>query len=292
MKKLFFLIAICLAITTITNSQTKDRIIYGVCNKDSLLQEPYSKWFNKNYDEYKPNIDILALLKKQNLKDITVKIFFGTWCGDSKREVPRYMKLMNDIGLNQAKLQLIGLGNLDSLQKQSPNGEEKGLGIFRVPVFILYKNGKEINRINETPSMSLEKDVLSILNNENYQPNYTSFAIINKWLLDGTFNDDNISATSLANKLRSKVSNEHELNSLAYLLQKHQYSKEALKLFKVNFNLYPTSSNVMSSLGEAFILNKEKDKAIQFLELAIKTNKDELAFKELFTLLYQAKELK
>jgi thiol-disulfide isomerase/thioredoxin len=292
MQKIIFLIAICLAITTSTSAQLKDRVIYGKCTKDSLLQEPYSKWFQKNYDDYKPNVDIINLLKKQQTKELTVKVFFGSWCGDSKREVPRFIKLMNEMGIAESKIQIIALGNSDSLQKQSPTGEEKGLGIFRVPVFIVYKNGKEINRINEYPAMSIEKDMLAILNNENYIPNYASFALINKWLLDGTFLDENISALSLANQMRQKVSNENELNSVAYLLQKHQYIKEALKLFKVNFNLYPTSANVMSSLAEAFIKNKEKDKAVQFLELAIKNNKEEAAYTALFKLLNEANGLK
>jgi thiol-disulfide isomerase/thioredoxin len=292
MQKIIFLIAICLAITTSTSAQLKDRVIYGKCTKDSLLQEPYSKWFQKNYDDYKPNVDIINLLKKQQTKELTLKVFFGSWCGDSKREVPRFIKLMNEMGIAESKIQIIALGNSDSLQKQSPTGEEKGLGIFRVPVFIVYKNGKEINRINEYPAMSIEKDMLAILNNENYIPNYASFALINKWLLDGTFLDENISALSLANQMRQKVSNENELNSVAYLLQKHQYIKEALKLFKVNFNLYPTSANVMSSLAEAFIKNKEKDKAVQFLELAIKNNKEEAAYTALFKLLNEANGLK
>jgi thiol-disulfide isomerase/thioredoxin len=292
MQKIIFLIAICVAITTSTNAQLKDRVIYGKCTKDSLLQEPYSKWFQKNYDDYKPNVATLTLLKKQQKKDITFKVFFGSWCGDSKREVPRFMKLINEMGISESKMQIIALGNSDSLQKQSPTGEEKGLGIFRVPVFIVYKNGKEINRINEYPTMSIEKDMLAILTNENYIPNYASFSIINNWLMDGTFLDENISASSLANQLRNKVANENELNSVAYLLQKHQYIMEALKLFKINFNLYPASSNVMSSLAEAFIKNKEKDKAVQFIELAIKNNKEEAAYTELFKLLKEANALK
>ena len=73
------------------------RILYGVCTKDSLIAEPYGKWFNTNYDSYEPAAGTVASLKKQTYENITVKIFFGTWCGDSKREVPRFLKLLSAI---------------------------------------------------------------------------------------------------------------------------------------------------------------------------------------------------
>jgi hypothetical protein len=126
-------------------------------------------------------------------------------------------------------IQLTGLGNSDTdLYKKSPAGEEKGLGIFRVPVFIFYKNGKEMNRINEYPASSLEKDVLIILKGENYTPNYASFAVINKWQYDGTLADDNSNAAGLANQLKTKAAGENELNSLGYFFLRNELKKEAL----------------------------------------------------------------
>ena len=31
---------------------------------------------------------------KMNLKDVSVLCFMGTWCGDSRRETPRFYKIM------------------------------------------------------------------------------------------------------------------------------------------------------------------------------------------------------
>ncbi len=268
----------------------KSKILYGISTQDSLTVEPFGKWFNTNYDSYHPNAATIGTLKKQSVEAISIKVFFGTWCGDSKREVPRFLKLLSVISFPEKKVHLIGVGNGDSLVKQSPGHEEAGLGIFRVPTFIIYKNGVEINRINEFPVFSLEKDFLAILTNQPYTSNYHSFATITRWLADGTFTDENIAAGSLAKQLRLLVSDENELNSLAYLLLKQEKKKEALKIFQINANIYPESSNVISSLGEGYYENSENKKAVAILERALALNKNPEEVKGILEILYKAKE--
>jgi tetratricopeptide (TPR) repeat protein len=268
----------------------KPKILYGICTKDSLTAEPFGKWFMTGYDSYTANADITAALKKQSFDNISIKIFFGTWCGDSKREVPRFLKLLSAISFPDKKVQMIALGGGDSLVKQSPTHEETGLGIFRVPTFIIYKNGKEINRINEFPVFSLEKDLMGILNDQPYTPNYHSFKTILQWLNDGSLTDDNNSIRGLSEQVRTLVADEHELNSLGYLLLKQGKKKEALQVFRMNYNLYPESSNIASSLGEGYYENGDHKKAISFLERSLELNKDPQAIKDILTILYKAKE--
>lgn len=275
---------------TAQTSTEKQKILYGVCAKESLIVEPFGKWFNTAYDTYQPDAITIADLKKQSVENISIKVFFGTWCGDSKREVPRFLKLLSAISFPDKKIQLIGVGNGDSLVKQSPGHEEAGLGIFRVPTFIIHKNGVEINRINEFPAFSLEKDLLRILNNQAYSPNYRSFASISKWLIDGTLSDENISVSGLATQLRLLVNDENELNSLAYLLLKQEKKKEALKIFRVNYALYPESVNVISSLGEGYFETGDIKRAITVLEKALELNKNPQDVKGILEILYKAKE--
>lgn len=64
------------------------------------------------------------------------------------------------------------VSNRDSLYKKSPQHEETGKNIVRVPTIIIEQKGVEIGRIIEFPKTSLEKDLLSILRKEKYQPNY------------------------------------------------------------------------------------------------------------------------
>lgn len=290
MKKMICLLFITISISSFAQTAVeKPKILYGVCTKDSLMAEPFGKWFTSGYDSYTVKPELIADLKKQTFDNISIKIFFGTWCGDSKREVPRFLKLLSAISFPDKKVRLIALGG-DSLVKQSPGHEESGLGIFRVPTFIIYENGKEINRINEFPVISLEKDLLTILNEQPYSPNYHSFNTVLQWLNDGSLTDDNNSIRGLAEQLRPLVADEHELNSLGYLLLKQEKKKEALQIFRMNYTLYPESSNIASSLGEGYYENGDHKKAVTFLERSLELNKDPKAIKDILAILYKAKE--
>jgi tetratricopeptide (TPR) repeat protein len=294
MKNIFLIIGL-LTLSVVSTAQpaaAKQEILYGAITKENLMAAPFDKWFITNYDTYEPNAGVVSSLKKLNTKDISVQIFLGTWCGDSKREVPRFMKVLNELSFPLQKVQIVALGGGDSLYKQSPQHEEDGKGIFRVPVFIFYKNGLEINRINEYPAFSLEKDILTILSNKLYIPNYKSFETIKNWLTDGTLKDKNITARSLAWQLKPLVGGENELNSLGYLWLKNGKKEEALKIFQINAGLYPESANVISSLGEGYYDTGETKMAIQYLEKALELNKDTQLVKEILKILYKAKGIK
>ena len=290
MNKLIIVLLIALNYTLSAQTTEKTRILYGKCTTDSLRSEPFIQWYDPNYNQYHPAAEQVSSLRRIDLKNVSIKIFFGTWCGDSKREVPRFMKLLSSISFPESKIHLIGLGGSDSLLKQSPQHEEAGLGIFRVPTIIIYKDGKELNRINEFPAVSLEKDLLAILSGNSYSPNYRTFSLITKWLGDGTLSDENTTARGLAEQLRMLVSGEYEMNSLGYLLLKQGKKKEAVKIFQVNHFLYPESANTASSLGEGYYEFGEYKKAITALEKSLELNKDPKLLKEILLLLCKAKE--
>lgn len=80
--------------------------------------------------------------------------------------------MLDCCGFPMKNLTMIMVSNKDSLYKKSPQHEETGKNIVRVPTIIVQQKGIEVGRIIEFPKMSLEKDLLSILRKENYQPNY------------------------------------------------------------------------------------------------------------------------
>jgi hypothetical protein len=294
MKYIFFFICLS-ALSFVAAAQPRldsSAILYGVIKKDDMTVAPYDKWFFPNYDTYQPDSKVAAAIKNLDMKGIRVQIFFGSWCGDSKREVPRFMKLLNDVSFPVQNVQLIGVGGSDSLYKQSPQQEEAGKGVFRVPVFIVYRNGVEVNRINEYPAYSLEKDLYAILTGKSYTPNYRSFETIKNWLANGALTDKNISSRSLAWQLKMLVGSENELNSLGYLLLKQGKKEEALKIFQVNANLYPESANIISSLGEGYYKTGDSKNAVQSLERALELNKDPQLVRFILKLLYEAQGLK
>ena len=109
-------------------AETKKPVLLGAVTRDSLQQEPYSKWFDKNYEEYTPNAAVVAQLSAA-AEDMQVTVFFGSWCGDSKREVPRLLKVLDAISFPPEDISLIAVSNADSLKRQSPDGEEMGLEV-------------------------------------------------------------------------------------------------------------------------------------------------------------------
>jgi thiol-disulfide isomerase/thioredoxin len=98
-----------------------------------------------------------------DLDGIEIQLFLGTWCSDSQMEVPQFIKILDYIDFDKANLTMIGLERDENRVMSSPKGEEQGLNITHVPTFIFYKSGQEIGRIVEYPTVSLEVDMVNLL---------------------------------------------------------------------------------------------------------------------------------
>ena len=157
---------------TVHDKKSNRRILIGLSNRQGLQQYPFSGWFNKEYGAYALNKEAVQGIKDDS-NNLSIKLFMGTWCKDSRREVPRIYRILDAVGFDEPSLTLI---NLDR-EKSSPGEEEIGLNIHHVPTVILYKSGKEIGRIIEYPVQSLEEDMVAIINGTNYTPNYSDFRV-------------------------------------------------------------------------------------------------------------------
>jgi thiol-disulfide isomerase/thioredoxin len=133
--------------------------LLGYFNINRFNQQPHSDWFLKGKEEYNYDQETVNKLKNISNSGITIKIVLGTWCPDSRREVPRFMKILDAIDFPGDKLQFIGVDNM----KISPIENYDALDIQRVPTFIFYRNNIESGRIIENPVTSLEQDMLDIL---------------------------------------------------------------------------------------------------------------------------------
>lgn len=149
------------------------QFLVGPITLENLQKEPYNSWFLPNYNTYQVDTTIAKILQKK-LEGYELKLFLGTWCGDSKREVPRMVKLIEKAKFPIEELELITLDKRGDMYKKSPGGEEKGWNIIKIPTLIVLKEGREINRIVESPVDSLEEDLLAILTNQGYVPHYSS----------------------------------------------------------------------------------------------------------------------
>lgn len=136
--------------------------LLGYFTRQMMTSPPHSQWFQKEYDSYSFNEDAVKKLTELNLEDLTIKIVMGSWCPDSRREVPRFMKILDYLKFPAGNVVFIGT----DISKIAPVGGFDQLGIQRVPTFIFYKKNIEAGRIIEVPLTSLEQDMLDILNRE------------------------------------------------------------------------------------------------------------------------------
>ena len=152
-------------IAVATVSDTKDLV--GLISKEQFLTTPYKQWFEPNYNDYTLNSEVIEQLKPL-LKNVTIKAFMGTWCGDSQEQTPIFYKILDATNFNYKQLQLVGVDH----NKSTPDNAQEGYNIERVPTFIFYKKGKEIGRFVEYPRETVEKDILKIVSLQPYKHSY------------------------------------------------------------------------------------------------------------------------
>lgn len=189
MRQIILLLVFCMAVSC--NQQTKKKsdqpqtqekvdipssllgkdwegneILVGRISYAQMTQ--YSKaWFDKEYDFYRINIELLEKIKPL-LKDKRVVLIMGTWCEDSQREVPGMMKILNQAGYNTAEMEIIAIDE----DKRTKEGLEKVYDLAYIPALIFFDGEKEMNRIVEFPINSLEQDILDILSGKEYKNAY------------------------------------------------------------------------------------------------------------------------
>ena len=237
--------AACLAIACLAapSAWADDPKLLGACSETDLRAEPYAEWFESGYDGYEPHAEVLAELKTllAEADGIDITVFFGTWCGDSRRQVPRFLRLLKDAGFPADKIDIVAVDNDDALHKRSPDGEEVGKHIFRVPTLIVSRGGDEIGRIVEHPVRSLERDLRGILKGDGPAPAYRSYPLIIDWYENGLLSDSNVDPSGLAMDLRALGITESELWSVSRVLRSRGEADEALKVQQVSCDLHRTS---------------------------------------------------
>ena len=119
------------------------------------------KIFDIYSKRYKPNSESLKYLAE--IQDsIQIFVLFGTWCHDSKKQIPAFMKTIELAKNPLIKVEYTGV----SRKKKEPIELLERWMIKRTPTFIIYRNGQEYGRIIEEPVQSMEQDLVSILRSE------------------------------------------------------------------------------------------------------------------------------
>ena len=89
-----------------------------------------------------------------------VTVFVGTWCGDSRREVPRLWKALALAGGDVPfEVRYVGVDRA----KKEPADAIAESEVLYLPTFIVHRDGRETGRIVETSPHGVERDLLDLL---------------------------------------------------------------------------------------------------------------------------------
>ena len=142
----------------IPDEKTGEPLILGYCPASIVIDSLFTDTWTTEYNNYQPDFETLDSLEGK-LEDINIKIVFRSTCSDSREQLPRLFKILNELNYNVNSINLIGVNR----EKQGLSNETEGLEIELVPTIIFYKDGNEIGRIVETPVESMEKDLLKLI---------------------------------------------------------------------------------------------------------------------------------
>jgi len=245
--------------TTYIN-QRGDIHLQGSVSTSNLETAPFNEWYEPKFESYKVDQKLAAILNDKG-SDLTYKIFFGSWCGDSKKELPRLMKILSESNISQNQIELIALQGSGDFYKQGPNREEKGFKIHRVPTIICYKNQQEIGRIVEEPVTNLETDLVQIALGVPTKPRYALANAMYDLIEKLPSNEIQDSIKSYAREYQTLKNKNYELNTLGYVLLAADEVDKAINVLTMNTLLFPKEPNTWDSLGEAYIEKEDIEQA-------------------------------
>jgi dipeptidyl aminopeptidase/acylaminoacyl peptidase len=143
-------------------------VVMGEVTRDRILID-LPDWDAEFFD-YEPDPAIIGSIA-EHLGNVEITVLLGTWCSDSRREIPRLWKILDMIGYPSDEATLYAVGS-SRFTSEMPIPEEllewsnrikERYGVERVATIILHRKGEEIGRVVETPETTLEGDLLEIL---------------------------------------------------------------------------------------------------------------------------------
>lgn len=157
------------ATEVVDHEDEQQNMIVGKFKKEDLQEGAYATWFNSGYEEYTPSEEAMEIIKN-NISEYEIIGFMGTWCPDSRREVPHFFKILDEAGYNLDNLTMVGVDR----SKSTPDNLEEGYEMKRVPTFIFMKDGEEVNRYVEYAREDMEADIAAIVSGEDYSNSYAN----------------------------------------------------------------------------------------------------------------------
>ena len=134
--------------------------LLGPLTRDEI-ESANPDWIQFQIDS-KPDLEVADALVTA-LYGAEVTVFMGTWCSDSRRELSRLWRALDDLGVAETpQISYIGVDR----SKSEPHEYVDGVDLRLVPTFVVRRDGEEIGRIVEQPPEDIETDLLAVLRGE------------------------------------------------------------------------------------------------------------------------------
>ena len=143
-------------------------VLFGPVTREEIVSS-INDW-DREYFEYEPDPTVVAALSDK-LFDVDLAVIFGTWCSDSKREVPRLWKILEEAGYPVDEVEMLAVGSSRFTADMGVPADliawsdavKRYYGVEAVETIIVTREGKELGRIVEAPEGTLEEALLKIL---------------------------------------------------------------------------------------------------------------------------------
>ena len=142
----------------VSSEPNGQKIVTGRISPSMLASDSSFQWYRENYASFTPDSASVVFLSSA-AKNIHFIVFGGTWCGDTKRELPKFFKTVSLAHIPESNIELYGVDR----SKESDNGLTDKYHVTYVPTFILFSDGKEVGRIVEHPEEGMEFDLVHLL---------------------------------------------------------------------------------------------------------------------------------
>jgi hypothetical protein len=102
----------------------------------------------------------VAVALGQVLPGARLDVYFGTWCGDSRREVSRFWRALDVLaGALSVEIHYVAVDR----SKREPMDLLEGRNLLYVPTFVVSRGGRELGRVVESAPQGIEKELLDLL---------------------------------------------------------------------------------------------------------------------------------
>jgi thiol-disulfide isomerase/thioredoxin len=140
------------------DEKKQQEMLLGNISREDLKGVPYG-WFDSNYTSAKLDTSLLSEIQQYLTDEIRIEIVMGTWCSDSRAQIPHLYKILDVVKFPKEHIALYCVDR----SKHFPFGAPHDGEIEKVPTVFFYNGEQRLGVFIETPQETIEKDLLNIL---------------------------------------------------------------------------------------------------------------------------------